>query len=142
MAFDLISAGFSLVDTLVGAVSKYFDNQSKAELAKIDIQRIVAEHLREVDKGQIEINKAEAASTSLFVSGWRPFIGWIGGFCLAYVAIIEPFFSWIAMVGFGYTGSFPKIDTTITMQVLLGILGLGAYRSYDKAQEPSKKGKE
>jgi hypothetical protein len=90
---------------------------------------------------QTTINLEEAKSGSLFVAGWRPFIGWVGGFCLAYVAIIEPFMSWIALVC-GYTGSFPKIDTTITMQVLIGILGLGAYRSYDKKQEPNSKGKE
>lgn len=93
-------------------------------------------------QAQTIINLEEAKSGSLFVSGWRPFIGWVGGACLAYVAIIEPLMSWFAVVVFHYNGSFPKIDTTITMQVLIGILGLGAYRSYDKYQEPNKKGKE
>jgi len=91
---------------------------------------------------QSTINLEEAKSGSLFVSGWRPFIGWVGGACLAYVAIVEPLISWVATVIFHYTGTFPKIDTTITMQVLVGILGLGAYRSYDKYQDPNKRGKE
>lgn len=90
---------------------------------------------------QAAINLEEAKSENVFVSGWRPFIGWVGGFCLAYCAIFEPFISWVVMVN-GYNGLFPKIDTTLTMQVLIGILGLGAYRSYDKKQEPNVKGKE
>ena len=129
----------------VGTLAKDIRQAITGELStekQAEIEMKLAELESQAMQAQSTINLEEAKSGSLFVAGWRPFIGWIGGFCLAYVAIIEPFFSWIAMVGFGYTGSFPKIDTTITMQVLLGILGLGAYRSYDKAQEPSKKGKE
>lgn len=91
---------------------------------------------------QAMINLEEAKSEKLFVSGWRPFIGWSGGFCLCYAAIIEPFARFISQVAFGYKGMFPVIDTNLTMQVLIGILGLGAYRSYDKKQAPSPAGKE
>ena len=90
---------------------------------------------------QTAINLEEAKSENLFVSGWRPFIGWVGGFALAYAAIGEPFMSWVARLC-GSLVVFPIIDTQITMQVLIGILGLGAYRSYDKKQEPNVKGKE
>lgn len=88
---------------------------------------------------QTQINLEEATSERLFVSGWRPFIGWTCGFALAYVAIFEPLMTWVAR----FQGSevvFPTIDTTITMQVLIGILGLGAYRSYDKKNDPAGKG--
>jgi len=81
--------------------------------------------------GQLEINKIEAQSASLFVSGWRPAIGWICGFALAYSAIIEPFMRFIASIN-DYTGDFPVIDTTLTMQVLLGMLGLVAARTREK----------
>jgi len=58
------------------------------------------------------------------------------------VAIFEPIGRFIAAVGFGYEGEFPVIDTTITMQILFGILGLGAMRSYDKkVGNGSEKGK-
>ena len=90
---------------------------------------------------QTLINLEEAKSEKLFVAGWRPFIGWVCGCSFAYASILEPFMSWVAMT-YGYAGKFPVIDTTITMQVLVGILGLGAYRSYDKKQSPSPKGKE
>lgn len=81
---------------------------------------------------QMLINLEEAKSTNWFVSGWRPAVGWIGAFSLAYAAIIEPLVRFIATVLFGYTGEFPILDSTITMQVLFGILGLGAYRTFER----------
>ena len=90
---------------------------------------------------QSAVNLEEAKSEKLFVSGWRPFIGWVCGCSFAYAAILYPLMNWIAKV-YGYAGTFPVIDTTITMQVLVGILGLGAYRSYDKKQAPAPAGKE
>jgi hypothetical protein len=90
---------------------------------------------------QTAINLEEAKSEKIFVAGWRPFVGWVCGFALAYAAILEPFMSWTARV-LHSTAVFPVIDTTITMQVLIGLLGLGAYRSYDKKQTPNVAGKE
>jgi len=82
--------------------------------------------------GQIEINKIEAASSSLLVSGWRPFVGWIGGAAFAYSTILEPLMRFVATVFFEYKGTFPVINDNLTIQVLLGLLGLGMMRSYDK----------
>ena len=61
--------------------------------------------------GQLEINKAEASSTSWFVAGWRPMVGWVCGLGLAYVALVEPLARFVAQVWFGYKGAFPVIDT-------------------------------
>lgn len=83
---------------------------------------------------QIAVNQVEAASTNWFTSNWRPFVGWTGASALAYSSIIEPMARFIASVGFGYSGAFPVIDTNITMQILFGLLGIGAMRSYDKKQ--------
>ncbi len=83
-------------------------------------------------KGQIEVNKIEAGSASLFVAGWRPFVGWVSGIGLAYATILEPMARFIAAVKFGYSGAFPPIDTSLTLQILLGLLGLGALRTYEK----------
>lgn len=81
--------------------------------------------------GQLEINKAESSHKSVFVAGWRPFVGWVCGFSLAYVSILEPLMRFIAKLC-GYTGAFPVIDTNLTMQVLLGMLGLVAARTREK----------
>jgi hypothetical protein len=93
------------------------------EIAKLEQQALSA---------QTDIDKIEAANPSMFVSGWRPFVGWVCAFALAYVAILEPMARFIATTAFKYQGIFPVIDTTITLQILLGMLGLSGMRSFDK----------
>ena len=83
--------------------------------------------------GQMEINKIEAGSKSIFIAGWRPFVGWSCGFSLVYVSIVEPIARFI-MLANDYTGEFPVIDTTLTIQVLLGMLGIAGMRSFDKSK--------
>ena len=102
-------------------------NKAKADLLSMQIKGELDALL-----GQLEINKEEAKSASVFVSGWRPAIGWICGTALAYATILEPVLRFASLVWFDYHGSFPVIDTDLTMQVLLGMLGLGAMRSFDK----------
>ena len=87
-----------------------------------------------LDLAQIEVNKIEAASSSLFTSGWRPYIGWGCGTAFLYSALFEPIARFVAQVGFNYTGPFPQLDTNLTMQVLLGLLVLAGMRSYEKSQ--------
>jgi len=100
------------------------------EMAKIDLQLQQLENAAKA--GQLAINLEEAKHPSIFVAGARPFITWGCGFALLYASIFEPMARFIAQVMFGYSGAFPVIDTTLTMQVLLGLLGLGGMRSYDK----------
>lgn len=87
-----------------------------------------------IDLAQVEVNAAEAKSANWFVAGWRPAVGWICAAALGYVAIIEPVARFIATVGVGYAGVFPAIDTTLTMQILLGMLGLGGMRTVEKVK--------
>jgi len=98
--------------------------KQKGDLAELNA------HVQSIT-GQLEINKVEAAHASIFVAGWRPFVGWCCGFALLYASILEPLMRFIATM-FGYTGTFPIIDTNTTMQVLLGMLGLVGARSYEK----------
>ena len=84
-------------------------------------------------KGQLAINTEEAKSASLFVAGWRPAIGWTCAAAFGYAAILEPLMRMSATVG-GYVGTFPAIDTDITLQVLMGLLGLGTLRTIEKLQ--------
>lgn len=125
---DLINGVKDLVSEIV--VDKDKKLQINLELAKLADQaqaRLDAQML-----AQTEVNKVEAASGSKFVAGWRPFVGWVGGFSLAYAAILEPFMRFVSATLFDYKGAFPVIDTNITLQVLMGMLGLGVMRSYEK----------
>ena len=112
---------------------------AKLELKKLaqagDLARLAAEV--QIISGQLKINQVEAGHKSIFISGWRPFVGWICGFALAYVAIIEPIMRFVALLS-GYKGTFPVIDTTISMQVLLGMLGLGIMRTKEKKDGTNK----
>jgi len=100
------------------------------EMAKVNLQLQALENA--LTTGQLKINEAEARSTNWFVAGGRPFIMWVCGFALLYATILEPFARFIAVLVYGYTGSFPVIDTNLTMQILLGLLGLGGMRSFEK----------
>lgn len=129
---DPISAIASLIQT---GVNKIFpDANIKTEQA-LEIAKEVHEELM----GQIEINKVEAASSSLFVAGWRPFVGWVCGISLGYNFILEPFIQFLAVLGqipFDIT-KLPVLDSGELMSLLMSLLGLGAMRSYDKTQGTS-----
>jgi hypothetical protein len=135
MSFDPLTAAFDagkiLIEKLWPDPVKQSEEMRKLEQLRQggDIAQLNAQVQLMI--GQIEINKVEAASSNWFVSSWRPFIGWICGLALAYSAILEPFMRFAAKIS-GYTGSFPVIDTTLTMQVLLGMLGLVAARTREK----------
>ena len=94
----------------------------------------IAAKLAEV---QIKINEAEATHRTVFVAGWRPFIGWVCGLGLLYAVFIEPLLRFVFTVN-GWEIEFPHIDTTITMQVLFGMLGLVGARSYEKKNNLTK----
>jgi hypothetical protein len=138
MGMDLTGLG-SIFDFGSKLMDKLFPDPVKAQEAKIELFKLqqngeLAQLAADTDiaKAQIGVNAVEAASQSLFVSGGRPFVIWIGGFGLAYASIVEPILRFVAAVVYHYNGAFPAIDTTITLQVLGGVLGLGALRSMDK----------
>ena len=115
-----------------------------AEMAKIDLE--LAKLQQAVNTGQIEINKVEAAHKSLFVAGWRPFIGWVCGLAIAYAYIGQPIFEWfVAIFDITYTRTVgedevvelikaPKIDTNTLYQLVLAMLGLAGLRTYEKSK--------
>lgn len=128
----LLSVGESVIERIWPDPNKRAEEmrllkeiEQRGDLAQLDA------HVKSL-VGQLEINKIEANHKSIFVAGWRPFCGWVGGLGLAYISIVEPVARFIAQVGFGYDGEFPEINTDITLQVLLGMLGLGVMRSADK----------
>lgn len=136
----------TLIPILGNLLDKLFPDPAAAAAAKLEVMKMAQNgELAQLDadvklaQGQMEINQVEAANPSLLVSGGRPFVLWTCGVALAYVAIIEPIARFVATVFFHYTGEFPAINTDITMQVLLGLLGLSGLRSYDKKQGTASK---
>lgn len=136
MALDPLTA---ILDVGGKVIDRLFPDPTQRDAAKLELfklqqtgelAQLAAE--TELSKGQIEVNKEDAKSGNLFVSGARPFILWGCGFAMMYAAMIEPIMRFVATVVFSYNGAFPVLDTTLTTQVLLGLLGLAGFRSYDK----------
>ncbi len=140
MAFDPVTSaleiGGKLIDKLIP------DPQAKAQ-ATLQLMQLkqsgeLAQLTSDTDlaKAQIEVNKAEAASSSLFVAGGRPFVIWVCGAALANDFIIRPFALFLTSLAH-ITAQWPSLDMTSLMPLLLGLLGLGAMRTYEKVQAAS-----
>jgi hypothetical protein len=129
MAFDPFTAGFDLAKTVL---DKFFPDANEEMRQKFEQAASEIQNEYNLMLNQLEINKVEASSSSLFVSGWRPAVGWVCVAGMTYVSLIEPLARFISVVFFAYTGVFPLIDTTITSQVLFGLLGFGGFRMYEK----------
>ena len=118
----------SIVNALIGPVSglldKFIEDKDQKNALAHEIATMSERHAHEALKGQLEINKVEAAHKSLFVAGWRPAIGWVCMLGLLYNTIIANVLSIRIEV--------PEVDTTLLVPVMMGMLGLGAMRSYEK----------
>jgi hypothetical protein len=131
-----------LLDTLVGPVTSIIDKiiPDKDQAAKLahEIATMSEKMANEQMLAQLEVNKAEAASGSLFKGGWRPAIGWICGLALFWSFILQPFLVFFLLVFGVDLPPLPEIGTADLMPILLGMLGLGGLRSYEKIQKVTK----
>lgn len=124
----------ALIGPVTGLLDKFVeDKDQKARLAH-DIATMAEKHAHEAAMAQVEVNKAEASHRSIFVAGWRPFIGWTCGVALAYHFVVAP----LIIFGAGWAGTsipdLPTFDMDSLMTVLLGMLGLGGMRTFEKAK--------
>jgi len=142
MSFDPLSAAFDLGKT---AIEKIWPDPTKraAELRKLEELRQNGDlaHLNahvQLMVGQLEVNKAEAGHKSLFVAGWRPWIGWVGGMALAYQFVLYPLLMWVWVILRAkgvITADIdvpPVLDTGALFSIVTAMLGVGAMRSHDK----------
>lgn len=136
MALDPISIALEVGNKLI---DRLWPNPAEAAKAKLELFKMQQDGDLAVMTAQMEINKIEAQSSNLFVSGWRPFIGWGCGVAFLYSALFEPLLRFISTVIFSYKGTFPAIDTDLTLQILLGLLGLAGMRSWEKREGVARK---
>lgn len=103
---------------------------------KLEAQQALMEGLSQWDSQQTAINAAEAANSSVFVAGWRPFLGWTCGAAFAYKFVIQPFLVFIIIacqLKFDID-DLPALDWTEMSTVMFGMLGLGGMRTFEKLQ--------
>lgn len=137
MAFDPLTAVFGIGEKVI---DRLWPDPAQATAAKIELYKMqqsgeLAMLAADVDiaKGQIGVNQVEAASNSLFVAGWRPFIGWTCGAAFAYKFVLAPAGAF-AMAAAGHPIDLPVLDFTEMSTILLGMLGLGGMRTIEKVK--------
>jgi len=123
-----------LIKPITDLVGKAVVDKDKARELNVRLQELADKsdaRLHEELMGQIEVNKQEAAHPSIFVAGWRPFVGWSCGFGVAWTFVASPFVVQIAKF-FGYAGEPVAVDTATLLSLLMGMLGISGMRTYEK----------
>lgn len=112
------------------------EDQTQRAQAEADLIRMAADGELKQIIAQLEINAKEAAHPSVFVAGWRPFFGWMGGVGFLYAVVIQPLLTWWGSAK-GMPAA-PELDTELLMVVVTGMLGIGGLRTYEKQKGVSK----
>lgn len=120
-----------IVKVVGTVVDRLIPDKNAAQKLKDEIQLELAQAQMKGELAQLDVNKAEAASSSMFVAGWRPFIGWICGGALAYQYLFTPLAWWIATSFHLPFTAPPKLDDVL-WQLMFGMLGMGTLRTMEK----------
>ena len=135
MALDPISA---LLDVGSKVIDRVWPDPAQAASAKLELMKLQQSGELALIAGQMDINKVEAANPSVFVSGWRPGIGWVCGAGFAVQFVVGPLAEWGSAL-YGHPVKFPQMDTGTMMPLLLGMLGLGGLRTAEKLADKAAK---
>ena len=136
-----------LIDFSLGDIGSVFKDIREAITGKAiaDPDKMAALDLKlkqleqAANNGQISIDTEEAKSSNWFVAGWRPFIGWVGGFALAYSFIIQPLIIWVGEISGRSDLTAPNLQTGVLMNLVLAMLGFGGLRTFEKYKGINKK---
>ena len=104
---------------------------------KMKLQKEMTMAFHDANLAQIQLNKQEAAHKNIFVAGWRPFVGWTCGVALAYHFILEPVIVFVLAL-YNIQLTLPQFDMASLLTVLMGMLGLGGLRTYEKMKGVSR----
>ncbi len=132
MAFAAIPLIAPIVDKVLGIFDKIIPDTNARDAAKAAFAREVMELDYKTISDQIAVNLQEAKSDRLFVSGWRPFVGWVCGSALAWQFVVQPFMAFFIAWYKWQLPPLPTLDTGSLMALLMGMLGLGGMRTYEK----------
>lgn len=116
----------AVADLASTVISRLWPDKTEQERAQLAAALTIVQ-------GQLDANKVEAASPSAFTSGWRPGVGWVCVAALACQYIARPLVQWGGIVSGHPLPDLPGIDDNL-WQLMLGLLGLGGLRTYEKVQ--------
>jgi Protein of unknown function (DUF3154). len=122
----------NLIGPVTGLLDKFVEDKDQRAMLAHEIATMSEKHAQELAKGQLEVNKAEAASGSVFKGGWRPAIGWVCASAFAYHFVLQPVILFVALAAGLDMPPLPEFDMASLMTVMMGMLGLGGLRTYEK----------
>ena len=133
MAFGLLSGLLGGKDGALKQVASVIDSIHTSEEEKLDKKIIMQRIQQKLAEKQLDVNAKEASHRSIFVAGWRPFIGWIGGLALMFEFILSPCIEWYAKFA-GLNLTAPEIQTGPLLAIVTSMLGVPGMRSFEKAK--------
>ena len=114
-------------------ISKVIDDLHTSGEEKLDKKILMQRLQQKLAEKQLDVNAKEAGHRSIFVSGWRPFIGWCGGFALAFEFILSPGIEWYSKFA-GLNLTAPEIQTGPLLAIVTSMLGVAGLRSFEKSK--------
>jgi len=124
----------TLLPSIMDVAGRFLpEDKEKRAAAEREIEAKLTESLANIDLANLKINEADAKSGNWFQSGWRPFIGWSCGFALAYTYVMQPILTF-GLAQAGYLIDLPAVNLGEMMPVLMGMLGLGGLRTFEKVK--------
>lgn len=121
-----------LLKPLLGPLLDKIPDVNERRRLEAEAEKNLLDAFQGAMQAQMAINEKEAQHGSLFVAGWRPAIGWVCGLAFFWNFVVQPLFSWGAFLAGVDIGQAPSLDLSQMMPVLLGMLGLGGLRTYEK----------
>lgn len=134
----LFGAAAGSIVSPVEAVGSVLDKLFTSKDEKLTHEEVRMRLMMKPGVAQVELNKLEAQHRSRFVAGWRPFIGWVCGVALAYNFILRDLIAWGMVMAGSEADPPPELAIEHLMTVLLGMLGLGGMRTYEKIKGKTK----
>lgn len=132
--------GSEVIRDILGGATDLIDQLYTTDEERLEARLRLVELAHQSDLAQLEVNAQEAAHTSMFVSGWRPAMGWICVSAFAMTFLLFPMMEMLAAYYYTFTGQLvnlnhlPDLDLATMMPVLMGMLGLGGMRSWEKSK--------
>ena len=120
-----------LLPVLGEILDRIIPDKAEAAKARLEMEAKLLEAATAQAGQQAAINQVEASSSSIFVAGWRPFIGWVCGAGLAWAFIVAPLASWL-MIVLGVKQTMPHLEIEHLLELVVAMLGLGGLRTFEK----------
>jgi len=125
----------AVIPAVSGLLGEIFDGLSADNKAKAEQAMKLLDMASAQNAGQMEINRTESAHRSLFVAGWRPFIGWVCGLGICYVFLLQPLLHWLlALLYPQWSENLPAFPTDCLLELMFGMLGIGTLRTFEKVR--------